>query len=107
MCFAGDIPFSIQSLTKQFTAAAILMLHEEGKLSLEDDITKYLELPARFNGMKIKHLISTPLEYRICRFIQKYRELNLKDMIGQSKDIEFREPGTEFAYSNPTYSNFS
>ena len=44
----GDVPmtvdtvFPIGSVTKQFTAAAILQLRDQGKLSLDDDITKWL-----------------------------------------------------------------
>jgi CubicO group peptidase (beta-lactamase class C family) len=53
-----NTPFSICSVTKHFTAASILMLEEEGKLSIDDYITKYIpNLPPRFKGIKIKHLI--------------------------------------------------
>jgi D-alanyl-D-alanine carboxypeptidase len=44
-------------MTKHFTAAAILMLDEEGKLSTEDEVRKYLDLSNKFKGIKIKHLI--------------------------------------------------
>ncbi|MCE3269552.1 MAG: pbpE, partial [Burkholderiales bacterium] len=53
-----NTPFPICSLTKQFTAVAILMLEEEGKLSTNDNIVKYLpNLPLQFKGIQIKHLI--------------------------------------------------
>ena len=39
--------FQIQSITKTFTSAAILLLAEEGKLSLDDPVAKYLEGPRR------------------------------------------------------------
>lgn len=53
-----DTPFSICSVTKQFTAASILMLEEEGKLSTDDYITKYIpDLPPQFKGIRIRHLI--------------------------------------------------
>lgn len=53
-----DTPFSICSITKQFTAAAILMLEEDGKLSTDDEISQYIpNLPPQFKGIKIKHLI--------------------------------------------------
>ena len=44
-----DTSFPVLSLTKHFTAAAILMLEEEGRLSVDDDITRYLNLPEKFN----------------------------------------------------------
>lgn len=50
--------FPIASVTKHFTAVAILMLEEEGKLSTEDYVSKYIpDLPPQFRGIKIKHLI--------------------------------------------------
>ena len=53
-----NTPFAICSLTKQFTDAAILMLEEDGKLSTNDYIIKYLpNLPVQFKNIQIKHLI--------------------------------------------------
>lgn len=53
-----NTPFSICSVTKHFTAALILMLEEEGKLSTEDFISKHIpHLPEKFKDIKIKHLI--------------------------------------------------
>ena len=51
--------FEIGSITKQFTAVSILMLLEEGKLGLEDDITKYIEdYPTDGNKISIHHLLT-------------------------------------------------
>ena len=53
-----DTVFSTGSLTKQFTAAAILKLEEQGKLSIDDKARKYLpELDARFDTITIRHLL--------------------------------------------------
>ena len=52
-----DTRFLINSMSKHFTVAGILMLEEEGKLSINDNITKYLDLPKKFNNIKIRHLI--------------------------------------------------
>lgn len=51
--------FRIGSLTKQFTAAAIMMLQEQGKLSLQDDIHKYIpDFPTEKNTVTIEHLLN-------------------------------------------------
>ena len=60
----GDVPmtvdtvFPIGSDTKQFTAAAILQLRDQGKLSLDDDITKWLpDFDTRGNKVTLRHLL--------------------------------------------------
>ena len=60
----GDVPmtvdtmFPIGSVTKQFTAAAILQLRDQGKLSLDDDITKWLpDFETRGNKVTLRHLL--------------------------------------------------
>ena len=60
----GDVPttvdtvFEIGSVTKQFTAAAILQLRDEGKLSLDDDITKWLpDFETRGNKVTLRQLL--------------------------------------------------
>jgi CubicO group peptidase (beta-lactamase class C family) len=51
--------FEIGSNTKQFTAAAIMMLVEEGKIRLDDKITKYFpDAPETWNGITIRHLLT-------------------------------------------------
>ena len=51
--------YEIGSNTKQFTAAAIMMLVEEGKVHLEDAITKYFpEAPEAWHGITVRHLLS-------------------------------------------------
>lgn len=54
-----DMVFEIGSLTKQFTAVAILMLNEQGKLNLNDDIKKYIpDYPTQENIITIHHLLN-------------------------------------------------
>src|SRR6266487_6113061 len=54
-----ETAYEIGSNTKQFTAAAIMMLVEEGKVSLEDAITKYFpEAPEAWRGITIRHLLT-------------------------------------------------
>ncbi|MGZ4974447.1 MAG: serine hydrolase domain-containing protein, partial [Limisphaerales bacterium] len=61
----SDVPvtaksvFEIGSDTKQFTAACILLLQQEGKLSVDDPITKHLkDAPADWSNIRIRHLLS-------------------------------------------------
>lgn len=52
-----DSQFRLASVTKQFTAMAVMILHERGKLNFDDDIKKYLpELP--YSGITIRHLLT-------------------------------------------------
>jgi CubicO group peptidase (beta-lactamase class C family) len=54
-----DMVFQIGSITKQFTAIAILKLLELGKLSLEDDIKKYIpDYPTNGNKITMHHLLN-------------------------------------------------
>ncbi len=55
----SNTPFRIGGMAQHFTAFAILFLEEQGKLSLDDDIRKYLpDFPKRKNVIKIKHLLT-------------------------------------------------
>ncbi len=51
--------FELASLTKQFTASAVLLLESEGKLSLDDPITAFVEdAPATWGDIRVHHLLS-------------------------------------------------
>ncbi len=52
-------PMRLASVSKQFTAVAIMMLYEQGKLTFDDQIHNYLpELPAVYKGITIRHLLN-------------------------------------------------
>jgi CubicO group peptidase (beta-lactamase class C family) len=54
-----DTVYEIGSNTKQFTAAAVMMLVEEGKINLDDKLTKYFpEAPESWSGITVRHLLS-------------------------------------------------
>src|SRR5512133_2372835 len=54
-----DMVFRIGSITKQFTAVAILQLMEQGKLSLQDDITKFIpDYPTQAYKITVEHLLT-------------------------------------------------
>lgn len=106
-----DMVFEIGSVTKQFTAAGILMLAERGLLSVEDDITKHLpDYPTHGHKITIEHLLNhtsgipsyTNLDED---WLPKVREdLKVQQLIDIFKDkpLEFA-PGEKWAYNNSAY----
>jgi CubicO group peptidase (beta-lactamase class C family) len=50
--------FEIASMTKQFTCAAILLLEQEGKLSLTDKLSKYIAVPSGWNNITLYQLMN-------------------------------------------------
>lgn len=108
---APDMVFEIGSITKQFTAAAIMMLAEEGKLSVSDPITRHLpDYPSYGDGITIEHLLthtSGIVSYTgIPGYMQAQvrKDVTVEELIDVFKDlpVEFA-PGERFAYSNSGY----
>jgi CubicO group peptidase (beta-lactamase class C family) len=104
-----ETKFNIASITKPFTAAAIVKLQEEGRLSLDDPLSKYIPDYPRGNEIKIRHLLThtsgipeklagpatlataffpASQPYLIALF--KYQPLDF-------------DPGSQYAYSNSGY----
>jgi CubicO group peptidase (beta-lactamase class C family) len=114
-----DIPitsqtvFNIASVSKQFTAFAIYLLENEGQLSFDDDVRKYVpELPMYETPIKIKHLLAHTSGLRDYGALQSIAggyiggdinttQQNLK-LLSQQKDLNF-ESGNTFGYSNSNY----
>jgi len=105
-----DMCFKIGSISKQFTAAAIFMLEEQGKLSLEDSILKYLpNYSMDYRDVKIKHLLShtsgiknyTGFNNGKKLIRDSYTPQELVDII-LNKPLDFK-PGDEWKYSNSGY----
>ena len=59
-----EMRYSIGSISKQFTAAAILMLAEEGKLSLDDKVERWLPGLTRANDVTMRQLLSMTSGYQ-------------------------------------------
>jgi CubicO group peptidase (beta-lactamase class C family) len=100
--------FKLASITKQFTSAAILMLQEQGKLSIKDDIHKYFpNFPAQQNEIRIEHLMShTSGLYRNPINIAGYRKTSTtldKLMVLLLKEKIKFHPGEKMSYSNTGY----
>jgi CubicO group peptidase (beta-lactamase class C family) len=102
-----DTVFELASVTKQFTATAIMRLVEQGKLKLDDPITLRLpSAPTKWNGITIRHLLThtsglaggfsdspyTRTDVTTSRLFRSVTEAQMSSA-----------PGTRFEYSDPDY----
>lgn len=101
--------YSIGSISKQFTAVAILLLQEQGKLSLDDKVAKYIPDLTRANEVTIRQLLSHtsgyqdywPQDYVMPMMMQPVTAQKILDMWAR-KPLDF-DPGTKWQYSNTNY----
>src|SRR5262245_45182644 len=104
-----DMRFSIGSISKQFASAAILLLQQEGKLSLDDPVARFIPNVTRARAVTIRQLLSHTSGYQDY-WPQDYVPLFMMDSIGASgildrwarKPLDF-DPGTRWQYSNTNY----
>lgn len=99
--------FQMDDLAKQFTVFSLLLLEEEGKLSLEDDIRKYLpNLPEYQHILKVKHLINHTSGLHCLTPIKELLSIGPNDLFTQEDAVKIIsaqqklnfKPGTEFSY---------
>ncbi len=101
--------YSIGSISKQFTAASILLLQEQGKLSLDDKVSKFLPNLTRANEVTIRQLLSHtsgyqdywPQDYVMPDMLQPTTAQHILD-IWARKPLDF-DPGTKWQYSNTNF----
>ena len=94
--------FRLGSITKQFTAAAILLLEEDGKLHLEDPVrVHWPEAPRAWDKVTIFHLLTHTSGMAPPDETWRFSEGPAEETVGHFRDrpLEF-EPGSEFRYSN-------
>lgn len=104
--------YDIGSTSKQFTAASILLLQQQGKLALDDDVRKFIpELPAYQKPVTIRHLVhhtSGLRDYLVLfslagvSFDDTTTEDDALKLIVKQKELNFA-PGDEWLYSNSGY----
>jgi CubicO group peptidase (beta-lactamase class C family) len=103
--------FYIGSVSKQFVSMSIALLAKEGKLSLDDNIRKYVpELPDYGTPITVRHLIhhtSGLRDYLTLLGIAgidygTYHEEEVVELIARQKELNFN-PGEEYLYSNSGY----
>ena len=105
-----EMVFRIGSITKQFTAVAIMKLAEEGKLSVTDDIKKYLpDYPTHGHTITIHHLLNHTSGIKSYTSVQEILSLMRKDMkpgelidLFKNQPMDFA-PGEQFLYNNSGY----
>jgi len=108
----ASTPFISGSVAKQFTAAAIALLVEQGRLSLDDDVRKYIpELPDYGARITVDHLVHHTSGLRDfwalvqvagMRFDDGYTVGDVIRLAARQKHLNF-PPGTEYDYSNTGY----
>jgi CubicO group peptidase (beta-lactamase class C family) len=104
-----EMRYSVGSISKQFTATALLMLAEEGKLSLDDPVSRFVPDLTRAGDVKIRQLLSHTSGYQDY-WPQDYvppfmtRPVTARDILDRwaRKPLDF-EPGTQYQYSNTGY----
>ena len=107
----GNVPataetvFDIGSITKQFTAAAILRLEEQGKLRVEDTISRFFTgVPAEKRGITVHHLL-THSSGLIGDLGGDYQVMPRDTLVRRALASELQwAPGTRYDYSNLGYS---
>jgi CubicO group peptidase (beta-lactamase class C family) len=105
-----ETKFRLGSVTKQFTAAAVLLLEEQGKLNVQAPVKTYLaDSPAAWDQITLHHLLThtsgIPDYVRFPLSPAARRESTTPDaLIARFRDrpLDFA-PGTRFAYSNSGY----
>jgi D-alanyl-D-alanine carboxypeptidase len=101
--------YSIGSISKQFTAAAVLLLAEQGKLSLDDPVSRFVPNLTRGHEVTIRQLLSHtsgyqdywPQDYVPPFMLQPVTADEILDRWAR-KPLDF-DPGTEWQYSNTNF----
>jgi CubicO group peptidase (beta-lactamase class C family) len=101
--------YSVGSISKQFTAGAVLLLEQQGKLSIEDPVGKYLPELTRANEVTIRMVLSHtsgyqdywPEDYLMPPMFEATTSQHILDVWGK-KALDF-DPGTKWQYSNTNF----
>lgn len=102
--------FRLGSITKQFTAASILLLEERGRLKIEDPVKKYMpDAPAAWDKITIFHVLTHTSGIPSFTSFPDYRDTEAKPTTPEKLVARFRDkpldfqPGEKWSYSNSGY----
>jgi D-alanyl-D-alanine carboxypeptidase len=104
-----QMQYPVGSISKQFTAAAVLMMAQEGKLTLDDPVSKYLPELTRAKEVTIRMLLSHtsgyqdywPEDYVMTSMMVPTTAQHILDVWGK-RPLDF-DPGTQWQYSNTNF----
>ena len=107
---APDVKFRLGSVTKQFTAALVLQLQDEGKLKIEDPVSKYLpDAPAAWAKITVAELLGHTSGIPSFTGLKEFPVWSMSPhttdeelALFRDKPLEF-EPGSKFEYSNSNF----
>lgn len=105
----SEFVFQIGSMTKQFTAIAVMMLEEQGKLSVNDAVSKYVADYPLGDKITIHHLLTHTSGIKDFTKMKSLREIAQKEMTSKmmvdffkNEPVDFA-PGEKFDYNNSGY----
>ena len=105
----AEASYEIGSVTKQFTAAAVLLLAEEGKLDLDADMTEYVDFDTQGRDVPVRRLLDHTSGIRGYTEMPVFGELAVRDLprdslvtLVEREPFDF-EPGTAQIYNNSAY----
>jgi CubicO group peptidase (beta-lactamase class C family) len=104
-----EMHYAIGSISKQFTAACVLLLVEDGKMSLDDPVAKWFPKLTRANEVTVRNLLThtsgysdyAPQDYTIPVWTKATKPINVVTEWA-SKPLDF-DPGTKWQYSNTNF----
>jgi CubicO group peptidase (beta-lactamase class C family) len=103
------VRYAIGSVSKQFTAAAVLLLQEDGRLSLDDRVAKWFPQLTRAGEISVRQLLTMTSGYQDYWpqdyvFMDMQRPAPAREIMQRwaAKALDF-EPGTKWQYSNTNY----
>jgi D-alanyl-D-alanine carboxypeptidase len=104
-----DMHYAIGSISKQFTVAAVMILQQEGKISIDDPVSKWFPELTRANEVTLRNLMShtsgyedyAPQDYTIPAWTHP---TSAEQIVHEwaTKPLDF-DPGTEYQYSNTNF----
>ena len=104
-----DMHYAVGSISKQFTVAAVMLLQQEGRLSIDDPVSRWYPELTRAKDVKLRNLLShtsgyedyAPQDYTIPAWTHpSSAERIVREWA--TKPLDF-DPGTQYQYSNTNY----